>query len=109
MALSRLGMEELADPAFTELSKLDAGVATTAAYRAGFSLFKTDFIDGTIASFERVLTVVPDHAETHHQLGLCYANKGDTNKAREHLEKLLELAPNDPAAGQVMGMIETLR
>lgn len=60
-----------------------------------------DFRDGktaqAIAALEKILGLKPDMARAHYTLGLCYTSS-DKVKAKKHLEKFLELAPDDPEA-----------
>ncbi len=41
-------------------------------------------------------------------LGLCYVGEDNKEKAKEHLGKFLELAPNDPDAGTAQEMLKYL-
>lgn len=57
----------------------------------------------------KVLTIDPDQARAHYTLGLCYASGGDNAKAREHLRRFVELAPDDPEAADARQMITQLK
>jgi len=58
--------------------------------------------------FEAILAGQPNHAKTHYMLGLCYVGEDNKDKAKEHLGKFLELAPNDPDAGTAQEMLKYL-
>ena len=60
-------------------------------------------------AFGRALAKDPNHPKSHYMLGLCYASTSENAKAREHLTKFLELAPNDNDAAQAKEMLETLK
>lgn len=67
-----------------------------------------DFRDGrpekAIAALKRILELKPEMARAHYTLGLAYASS-DKAKAREHLERFLELAPDDPEAATAREML----
>ena len=48
--------------------------------------------------FGKVLLVDPNNAQAHYLLGLVYLGEDAKNETREHLERFLELAPDDPDA-----------
>jgi Tfp pilus assembly protein PilF len=48
--------------------------------------------------FEKVLMVDPGNAQAHYLLGLVYLGEDDKEETRRHLERFLELAPDDPDA-----------
>jgi tetratricopeptide (TPR) repeat protein len=72
----------------------------------GVKLFNESHVDDAVKIFERVLQVDPTLEKTQYMLGLSYANIGDTEKAKEHLEKFLELAPNDENAANAKEMLD---
>ena len=74
----------------------------------GVALFNASKATEAIQVFERALKVDPTLAKTHYMLGLSYANSGDTAKAREHLAKFLEMAPNDENAATAKEMLTYL-
>lgn len=59
------------------------------------------------AALSRVLEVEPDHAGAHHLLGLAYVTS-DTEAAKSHLRRFLELAPGDPEAATVREILARL-
>jgi tetratricopeptide (TPR) repeat protein len=60
---------------------------------------------GSIAKFEEVLTLDPDHPRAHYHLGIGYVSSGDTAAAKKHLERFIELAPDDPEAQTAKDML----
>ena len=74
---------------------LDADGAVDLLYRRA----DMDFQGGDTAraqeALKRVLAVRPDFARAHYTLGLTYTAT-DAAKAKEHLQKFIELAPDDP-------------
>jgi len=67
-----------------------------------------DFRDGNVAkataTLLRVLKAQPEMARAHYTLGLCYAS-GNPEKAKHHLRKFIELAPDDPEAATAREML----
>jgi len=63
-------------------------------YHKGVYQLATDLL-------EQALKTQPNNATYHYHLGLAYQKMSDTAKAKTHLEKALQLAPNSPDAGEV--------
>ena len=75
---------------------------------SGADLYNSGNIAEAKKIFEAILAGQPNHAKTHYMLGLCYVGEDNKAKAKEHLGKFLELAPNDPDAGTAQEMIKYL-
>lgn len=58
--------------------------------------FKKKDWNGAIDLFTSVLEVETDNAEVYNNLGLCYANMGDDEKAEKNYLKCIELNPKIP-------------
>jgi tetratricopeptide (TPR) repeat protein len=58
---------------------------------------------GSVAFYEQVLRLVPDHASAHHYLVHSYENIGRIDKALEHGEAYARLAPAIPHAAHMWG------
>lgn len=58
--------------------------------------FKKKDWNGAIDLFTSVLEVDTDNAEIYNNLGLCYANSGDEEKAEKNYLKCIELNPKIP-------------
>jgi tetratricopeptide (TPR) repeat protein len=102
------------------LGKAEAGAAWEA-YRAvdtkgALDLMvrraETDFKDGNMAAAQtalnRVLSIDPDNAYAHLQIGLAYSGT-EPAKAKVHLEKFLKLAPNHPEAQTAKDILAYLK
>ena len=62
--------------------------------RATMSFFNGD-VDAAIKDYNDILKVVPDFAQVHNYLGLCYKSKGESfDKVIGFFEKAIELDPN---------------
>jgi len=57
--------------------------------------------------YESILSNFPNHGPTHHFLGLAHAQTGNILKAIVHLEKAVELTPDNPVFANNLG--EALR
>lgn len=58
--------------------------------------FKKKDWNGAIDLFTSILEVEPTNAEIYNNLGLCYANLGDDEKAEKNYLKCIELNPKIP-------------
>ena len=58
--------------------------------------FKKKDWNGAIDLFTSILEVEPNNAEVYNNLGLCYANLGDDEKAEKAYLKCIELNPKIP-------------
>jgi tetratricopeptide (TPR) repeat protein len=106
-AYQALGDAAKADAALEALIKADPGRDTAVRLlNKGVALFNASKVEEAIHIFERVQQIDPTLAKTHYMLGLSYANAGDNAKAKEHLAKFLELAPNDENAATAKEMLE---
>jgi len=65
--------------------------------------------DRAQAQFLKALDMKVDDADLHYNLGILYDdNLGNDKKARQHYERFLELAPNDPDAPNVIKWLKEL-
>jgi tetratricopeptide (TPR) repeat protein len=60
--------------------------------------------------FLKVLAIDPDDAGTHYNLGILYEESlHNRAKARRHYQRFIELAPQDPDAGNVQAWLMSLK
>jgi tetratricopeptide (TPR) repeat protein len=83
--------------------------------RASINLFNQAadaYNNGDMAAAKEGLTGVlsanPDHAKANYMLGLVLIGEGDSAGAKNHLERFLALAPEDPDAGTAREMLQYL-
>lgn len=107
-ALRLLGRIDEAAAVFQELSPEDQQEAIQLQYQAAAELFNAGQTEEAVAMLEAVVAAVPSHGKAHYMLGLSYTNLNQTAAAREHFEKFLEVAPDDPEAGTAREMLEYL-
>ncbi len=78
-------------------------------YDLGVMLQEQERFDDAIKEYEKVLQINSDDADAHYNLALIYdAHQNDPQRAIEHYQKYLELAPHDPQADGVRDSIQRL-
>jgi tetratricopeptide (TPR) repeat protein len=107
-AYSDLAETEKADAAFQQLATVAPDRVGRLFYDKGIELFNAGDSQAAADSFERALAADPTLVKGHYHLGLAYVNAGATAQAKEHLQKFLELAPDDPDAGTATEMLQYL-
>lgn len=76
----------------TEISK-DFSVITSAGLLLGRVLMKTGDTEGAERQYLRILDEGGEQADAHYELGVLYAERGETTKARAEWRKVLRLDP----------------
>ncbi len=61
--------------------------------------------DEAIALFAKVIARAPGLTAPHVNIALAYEQKGETEKAEEHLKSALELIPGHPVASNTYGLL----
>ncbi|HVR28554.1 MAG TPA: tetratricopeptide repeat protein, partial [Thermoanaerobaculia bacterium] len=97
-AYSGLGQKDKADEILKRMQADNPEKAGLNLFNQGADLYNAGQVAEAKAIFEQILQTQPDHAKTHYMLGLCYVGEDDKAKAKEHLGRFLELAPDDPDA-----------
>ena len=103
-ALKAAGDKEGAKAAEAAMKTAQASQSPEALYKQGVAQYNSNNLASAIETLERAVSVDPKHAKAHYMLGLAYAGS-DAAKAKEHLQKFLELAPNDPDAAAAKEML----
>ncbi len=65
-------------------------------------------LDEAIATFETLLTIEPNLARAHLELGTLYAATGRNSEAVEHLRAAIQNDPNDSSAHAMLGWLDYL-
>ena len=99
-----LNHRQAAEQAMDAYLARDPEGAAALLYRRADLDFRAGETGTAKAALLRVLEVRPDMARAHYTLGLVYAST-DTAKARQHLEKFIELAPDDPEVAAAKEML----
>lgn len=90
-------------PVEPQAAKQNLWVLAMAAYNANDN-------EETKERFAKVLLVDPNNAQAHYLLGLVYLGEDAKAETKEHLERFLELAPDDPEAAsarEILSYIES--
>lgn len=66
-------------------------------------LFQEGKYQESIKLFEEIIEKIPDYAEAHYNLALCYVRINDFDNAIPHLEKAVELKPDMITAYDILG------
>jgi len=101
----RTGQEEKAQEVFEVMAAADPEGLARTLFQRGTEAFDANQPEQARQALEQAVRADPDHARAHYFLGLVYVNLGDTAKAKEHLGRFLELAPDDPEAGSARDML----
>ncbi|MDX1643602.1 MAG: tetratricopeptide repeat protein [Thermoanaerobaculia bacterium] len=104
----RQGDEEKMEAALEELQASDPERIVDAYYKQGTLLFENGEAEEAVEAFQRVLRADPDHPRANYQLGRCYLSLNRLEEARTHLERFVELAPDDPEAPSAREMLSYL-
>lgn len=97
----------LAD-ALVGLAKVEPVAARDGLLQLGFDAYDKGDMDQARKRFLQVLSLDPNQPLAHFYLGIALVNAGSTADARTHLERFLELAPNNPEAESAREMLRAL-
>lgn len=78
-------------------------------YNAGYEAFRTEDYDTAVTKLARAYDYNPDNGEALYNLGNAYNKKGDTDKAVEIYEQVMELFPNTEKARKSDTYIKEIR
>jgi len=101
----RTGEEAKAQEVFAALAAADPEGLADTLFQHGKEAFDANQPEQAKQALEQALEANPEHARAHYVLGLVYVNLGDTAKAKQHLGRFIELAPDDPEAASARDMM----
>ncbi len=105
-AYNGLGQTDKAKAILAEMQASDPAKAGLNMFNEAADLYNNGQLAEAKGMFEQILAVQPDHAKTHYMLGLCYVSEGANAEAKEHLNRFLELDPEDPDAATAQEMLK---
>jgi len=108
-ALHRMGDDDAAKSVLGEIAAADPEWATSVLFDDAQQLFNANQFEEARAVFEQILTVQPNHPESHYLAGLSCNSIGDSECAKLHLTRFLELAPDSPMAPTAQEILKYLQ
>ncbi len=103
------GDETKATEAFAALAAANPQALFKDLYEKGVAQFNAGDSATAKESFQRCIEIDSEHAKVRYHLGLVLSSLGETDGAKQHLEKFVALAPDDPDAGAARDMLEYLQ
>jgi len=108
-AALKLGDEARLVEALVGLAAVDPGTARDGLFVLADAAFQRDDVVKAKERFDDVLAIDPSHAKSHYFLGLILMREGAKQEAKRHLERFLELAPDDPNAATARDALAYVR
>jgi Tfp pilus assembly protein PilF len=103
-----LGDKEKLSDALVGLAAVEPAVARNGLLKMAFDAYDANDMAQAKARFDKVLKVDPNYPPAYYYLGVIEVGEGATTEARGHLERFLQLAPNDPEAHSARDMLKYL-
>lgn len=104
-----LGEPELIVDALVALAAVEPVVARDGLLKLAYDAYDANDMAGAKGLFLKVLQVDPSQPQSHYVLALIEVNDGAKEEAIRHLERFIQLAPNDPEADTARNLIEYLK
>jgi Tfp pilus assembly protein PilF len=95
-AALKLGDTAMTAESLEALAAVDPATARDNLFKLATAAYDSDDAVNAKKWFAKVLELDPSHARSHYFMGLILMREGAKAEARGHLERFLELAPNDP-------------
>jgi len=102
--LLRMGEYDRAERSLGTALDIDPG-STKARMILGAVYFEQADFELASDVFREVISVHPDRAAAHLNLGLSLQSAGKLVEARKHLQRVLELSPDDPESEEIRRMV----
>ena len=103
-----LGHEDLIIDALVSLAATEPQTAREGLWLLAIAAYDAGDMERAKLRFGKLLEVDPNHATAHYYLGLIYVGEGANDKAKQHLERFVQLAPDDPEAATAGELITFL-
>jgi tetratricopeptide (TPR) repeat protein len=107
-AYKELGDEKKTQEAYAALTAAAPERGASDQFEEALALFNAGKVAESLPLLQKVIAERPDHGKAHYLLGIAYVNAGQNDLARTHLQKFLELAPDDPDAAAAKEMLQFL-
>jgi tetratricopeptide (TPR) repeat protein len=103
-----LGDEERLLDSLVGLSAVEPKIARDGTLKLAFDAYDRNDLAVAERRFSKVLELDPNQPQAHYYLGVISASQGAGEEAKKHLERFLQLAPNDPEAASAREMLTYL-
>jgi tetratricopeptide (TPR) repeat protein len=103
-----VGNAERATEIAKRLAAVDTEFGAVGLLQRGGELFNSGDVAGARDLLEQALAIDPSLGKAYYLLGLCALNSGDTDRAKQHLAKFLELDPDAAEAATAREMLGAL-
>jgi Tfp pilus assembly protein PilF len=103
-----LGDKERLVSALEGLAVVEPVIARDGILKLAFESYDAGDMVRAKERFRKVLALDPNHPYAHYYLALIAVGEGANADAKIHLQRFLDLAPNDPEAGSAREMLKVL-
>ena len=107
LILAATGNNDEADVALLAFAEKEPTAAAELLLRRAELDFDVGDLEAARRGLVQALKLSPDLARAHYRLGLVYSSS-DIDKAKEHLQRFIDLTPDDPDAGAARQLIAAL-
>ncbi len=90
---------------YTRVLEIDSTLVDVMVDR-GSCFFATDQLDEALQDFEKAISIQPDHAIAHFNLGIVHGGLGNDSLMLEYWKKYLELEPEGDLSNRVRNFID---
>ena len=104
-ALTSLGRAEEAAAALAALQQASPETRAVVLYNEAADAFNAGDVEAARAKAQAAIEADDNHARAHYLLGLTLFSTGDSAGAKSHLQRFLDLAPDDPDAATAREML----
>jgi len=105
----KLGDEGKIVDSLVALAAVDPVMARDSLFKLASAAYESDDTVKAKEILAQVLELDPNHPRSHYFLGLILMREGAKKEAKSHLERFLQLAPDDPEAATAEGILGYLR
>jgi tetratricopeptide (TPR) repeat protein len=90
------------------LGAVEPVIARDGLLRLAFDAYDLNDMAAAKERFGKALQIDPEYAQAYYYLGVIDVGQGASAEAKSHLERFLQLAPNDPEANSAREMLKYL-
>lgn len=107
-AALQLADEDRIVEALSDLAPFEPAVARDGLWTLALHSYNADDRARAKDRLTRYLAIDPEHPHANYYLGLVCFEEGEKEEAIRHLQRFVELAPNDPEAGSAAELVRFL-